>query len=202
MKLPVFDRWDFLATQVVVLGVAALTALVTVVRPLVAWIGGGALEWDLTTDDVGRAPEGLLARDGSTVRGVEGIHVEVSDASAATWAASLLPGVVVSVAALVVALLAVRVLRGIQSGHPFTQANVDALRAISMATALGVVLHVLTTSLADHRVRAAALVDRDEVTLFWGEVPLTLLGALLVVGALAHAFDRGRRLEQDVEGLV
>ncbi|WP_245155135.1 DUF2975 domain-containing protein [Nocardioides sp. 1609] len=200
--MPVFDRWDFLATQIVIIGAGALTALVTVVRPLLAWIGGHALEWDLTTEDVGRAPEGLLARDGVTVRGVEGVHVEVADASTATWLASLLPGVLVSVTALVVALLAVRVLRGIQAGRPFTPSNVTALRSISMTALVGVVLHVLATSLADHQVRAAALVDRDDVTLFWGEVPFTLLGALLVVGALAHAFDRGLRLEQDVEGLV
>ena len=48
-----FDRWDFLGTKILLVLLAVVIPLITLVRPVVTWVTGGALVWEGNLGGVG-----------------------------------------------------------------------------------------------------------------------------------------------------
>lgn len=94
--------------------------------------------------------------------------------------------------------LVMRVLGEISQGRPFTAANVTRLRVLGLLLlAWAAVLPALSMLLT-----MLALSDRSDTTSFVTDVPMLPLLSCITAFAVAQAFERGRRLEDDVEGLV
>lgn len=200
-----FDRWDFLGTRVV-LGVIALGATgIGVVAPVVQWLRGEPLTWQLqtgTTDEV--VTDQLAARPGVDLTWPGTVGVTIDDAGTGTWLASIIPGVLLATATVIVVVALLRLLSSIEAQRPFAYAAVRSLRVIG-ATLLGAsVLVTLAGSFANVAVLDAAVDLQGDVTTFifdFGDAFL-VAAAGLVCAALAEAFAHGIKLADDVEGLV
>lgn len=200
-----FDRWDFLATRILLIVSVAITALFNVVLPLADWLRGRPLIWQLQTAFRPRADQ--------LKPGVHGVHdgtvtVSITDAPAGTWVATLVPGLITCLIAGVLVWLVWRLLGGIQAGHPFVAGSVTWLRAIAATLILGPIPLGAAFGFANGSVTNAAISQIPPTPIIFLTIDASasngwlLVGLGLLVAAIAEAFAKGARLQEDVDGLV
>lgn len=205
MSTLTFDRWDFLGTRLV-LGLIALgSTTMGVVVPLVRWLTGRPLTWQLQTgktDDV--VTDQLVARSGVELVWPGTADVTIDDASAGTWLASMVPGVLLAIATVIVVLALLRLLASIEAQRPFAPAAVRSLRITGATLLVGAIVITVAGSVANLAVLTAAADLQGDPTAFKLELgPSLVIGAAgLVCAAMAQAFAHGIQLADDVEGLV
>ena len=201
-RIPTFDRWDFVATKVLITAITLGTLATAVMWPAISWLRNEPLRWVVAVDAAAGLPHDLsLAPAASAQRNGEAL-VTLTEASTATWLAALLPGVITTAAVALVASQLLGLLRGIQSREPFATASVRRLRIIALILLIAPMLTLSANALAGAVVRSAAFVDAPFAFLFTANGILIAAGAGLMVAALAEAFARGVELRADVEGLV
>lgn len=200
-----FDRQDFLGTRAV-LGLIALAVTgFGVIAPVIQWLRGEPLTWQVQTgktDEV--VTDQLAARPGVELTWPGTADVTIHDAGAGTWLASIVPGALVAIATVIVVLALLRLLASIEAQQPFVEAAVRSLR-VTGATLLGAaVLVTVAGSLADLAVLRAAADLQGDPTAFTLELgpAMVISAAGLVCAALAQAFAHGMALADDLEGLV
>ena len=200
-----FDRWDFLGTRVV-LGVIALAVTGTgVIAPVIQWLRGEPLTWQLQTgktDEV--VTDQLVARSGVRLEWPGTANVSIEDADTGTWLASIAPSALLALGTLIVVLALLRLLSSIEARQPFAPAAVRSLRVTGVTLLVGAVLVTLAGAAANAAVlRAAADLQGDPTTFTLDLGPALMVAAAgLVCAALAEAFAHGIRLAHDVAGLV
>jgi hypothetical protein len=200
MHLPVFDRMDFWLTKAVLALVGVAVPVLAVGLPLTTWWRGEPLRWDLDGLGDSGAPEGLVPAEGVRLRTTHAVVVQIDDPGTVPWLASLLPGVLLSVAVGLAVWLLLRLVRRIEQGKPFVVASAMALRLLGATILLGSLAVSLGLGVADSVIGQRAVDGAD--LLFTFEVPfLAFIGALVTL-ALAEAFVQAARLQDDVEGLV
>lgn len=199
MRWPTFDKYDFLATKVM-LGLAALlTTFAATILPVATWLRGDPLKWQLSTIPSTASVTGMEPAQGVSISIGAGVQAKIADASTSAWLASLAPGLISTVSVLLMVGLLVRLLQRIQTGSPFVAQSVRALRMIGVTIFVGSSLSALATGVAESVVSSEALRGAFG---FSFEAPIALLLGALLVLALAEAFAQGIRLAADVEGLV
>jgi len=168
-------------------------ALLQVGVQLVQAVRGNALS------SQGHVPDALVRVSEPVVGPLSGTVV-VADPTAAQYAWSLVPSVVLLVLALVVTRLLLGVVRGLRDGDPFTRANARRLRVLAVVVVVSGVLVPIVRTMAHDVVLDPLLPDGPRTA----TLQLDLWPALggILVGFLAEVFARGARLREDVEGLV
>lgn len=193
------DRSDYVVVQVL-LAIAALAVVAaTVVAPLVGWLRGRPL-----TDLVGTDAQGAPLPASQTLRGAHAawdgnVRVELADPSAGLRLLDLLPGLLLSIAVIVVVALLARLLAGARAGRPFGTTSMRDLQQVAGTMLVAAFVVPLAGAVADHAVLRAALADPPP---FGYEIATGWLLAGLLVGVLAEVFATGSRLADDIEGLV
>lgn len=203
-KILSFDRWDWLLTKGFIALVALLVPLFTVLLPTLMWIQDEPLEWTGPTgqNDVIRSAEGI-AQDGVVAHWTDEAAVTIANAPADVWAASLLPGVVLSLATLSICWFLYRLITQIQSEKEFTRVSVWSLRGIALSLILGAAVFTVVTGIADDIVMSRAVDATDGPLITIGIAgPIIVSVCALVIAAIAEAFAHGANLQDDVEGLV
>lgn len=200
-----FDRWDFLGTKAVLLLVAVGTPLLSVGAPVWRWLSGGPLRWEAQTGvtDALTSPQ-VVPRDGTRLTWPGDLRVSLDDPDAGVWLASLLPGVVVSAAAVVIAVSLLRLVGRVQARTVFVRDSVRTLRVVALTLLASAVLVTTAGAVADSVVMAAAVETRATTATFTLDAgpAVVVFVTGLVVAALAEAFAHGTRLADDVSGLV
>lgn len=200
MRLPLFDRVDFWTTKLLLALVGVAMPVFSVGWPLVSWLRDQPLRWDLEGFGPTTAPDRLVPQDGVMLRGAETVVVRIDHAGAGAWLATLLPGLILSIAVGLVAWLLLRLVRRIELGQPFVAASATSLRLVGTTVLLGSVAVSLGVGLADTVVTQRAF---DGVADTFGfDVPFMAVIIALLLLALAEAFAQGVRLQDDVDGLV
>ena len=200
-----FDRWDFLGTRLLLGAVAVGVTAFGVVAPIVRWLRGDALTWQL---DTGRtealASDQVVPKTGVELTWPGTTDVEIREAGADTWLASIVPGALLAIATVIVVVALLRLLSSIEARHPFAPAAVRSLRIVGATLLFGAVLVSVAGAAADAAVRKAAIDLTAGTTTFHVSLgPVVVIAAVgLVCAALAEAFAHGIELADDVEGLV
>lgn len=202
MSVLSFNRWDYLATKVLVGGAVLVTAATAVIAPLIQWLRDEPLHWDLTVAHDAPVPRGVEAQAGVTLSGTDGLRVTLPQADAGPWIASLLPGALLAVAVAVVGWLLLRLLRATEAGQPFTRQTVRSLRVIAITVFVATLAITFAEAVADSVIAGAALLDSVSTVGLTFSIPLVPLAFCVLLTALAEAFARGAVLQDDVEGLV
>lgn len=200
MRIPFFDRLDFWMTKGVLILVGVAVPLYSVGWPLASWLQDKPLRWELEGLGPTSVPDRLVAQDGVTLRGADTVVVRITDAGAGPWLASLLPGVVLSIAVGLGAWLLLRLVRRIEQGQPFVSASATSLRLLGATVLVGSLAVSLGLGVAEAVISQRALDGADPV--FGFEVSFLAFVSALLMLALAEAFAQGVRLQEDVEGLV
>jgi hypothetical protein len=200
MRLPFFDRLDFLMTKALLAIVGVGVPVISIGWPLVSWLRDEPLRWTLDGLGVTTVPDRLVPLGGVSLRGADTITVRIEDAGAGAWMATLLPGLLLSVAVGLVAWLLLRVVQRIERSEPFVSASAVALRLVGATILLGSLAVSLGLGAADVVITGRALEGADPD--FGFEVNFIAFVAALLMLALAEAFAQGARLQKDVEGLV
>lgn len=191
-----FDRADRWALAVLLVLVVALSAVAGVVVPVLRWVGGEGIPLPFLSEVTVPALDAVGTR-----YGIAEYPVTLAEPSTAQRLLDLTPGVLVVLLLAAGCWLVVAVMRTIAAGDPFAAPNVTRLRAIAGLLTIG----PFVTSFVELPFRGALLGDVDLGGLDPGmaiEMPWAPLVAGLVLALLAEAFKTGRRLRDDVEGLV
>ena len=157
-KILTFDRWDFLWTKGFIVLAGLLVPLYTLVLPIARWIDNDALEWTGPTgqDEQVRSAE-ALAKSGVEAHWADEAIVKITDAPNDVWLASLLPGVVLSLATVSICWFLYRLITHIQSEKEFTRASVWALRGIAISLLVGAAVYTVVSGIADDIVMNSAV---------------------------------------------
>ena len=200
MRAPTFDRGDFTVTKLLVGAVGVGVPVFTLLLPLWGWLTAGPLAYEFS--DVGRPAlqPGLRLDDGVSLQGGSTVGVRIEGASTSTWLVSLLPGVLLSVMGVTIAVVLLRLVQRIQAGTPFVAASARSLRLVGFVLLGGTIALGVGTGIADRVVRSRTFTESDVATSFTFSF-LPVLAGLLVL-ALAEAFAQGVRIQDDLEGLV
>lgn len=195
-----FDDTDFTLTKLIAAGVTGLTAVISIVNPVIAWVSGDPFVTQLDGVDVAPAGGG---KPGVTLTHSPELTAEIADAGPGLWLASLAPSVLfVALLGLVVWLLW-QLLDDVQAGRPFAAINVKRMRGIAMVIIVGAALMFVVQGIVNGVMSQAAL---EGSTMFFSYdtslSDLLLPGVGFLLAALAEAFRRGIELESEVEGLV
>jgi len=197
-----FDRWDFLATRVL-LGLIAVAAWVGgVAFPSFMWLIGEPLVSSVFTGQSSAvdSPK-LTAEDGVEVTWPGDVEVSISDADSSAWLVSLLPGLLVAITTTIVVLSLLRLVARIQAGNDVGRPALRTLRLVGLVLLIAPMLVALADALANSVLLDAALAGSGD----FGDFTIDLAGPMiagaigLVCGALAEAFGH---LADDVDGLV
>lgn len=161
--------------------------------------GGLVLDTVVTADYLG------TPRQGTHLETLTNVRYVVDDAPLWLWCLSLLPGLLLAVAVSVVAVLLLRTMRETYAGQPFSMTGVRRLRRVAGVVAVAGLLVPCLQAVAEHSIaahvlpqQAPGLVDRWDIT----DSTVPWLVAALLLLTIAEAFSIGRRLADDVEGLV
>ena len=203
-RLFTFDRWDFLFTKGFILLAALLVPLFTLLVPAARWAQNKPLEWVGPTglDQQVRSAE-AIAKSGVEAYWADQAVVKITDAPTDVWLASLLPGVVLTLATLSICWFLYRLITGIQSEREFTSASVWALRGIALSLLLGAAVFTVVTGLADDIVMNSAVNGLETPLITISIVgPIVISVCALLIAAIAEAFAHGSNMQEDVEGLV
>lgn len=197
-----FDRTDLSASYVLIGLIALGTTLATVVWPLVDWLRGTPLSWLVsTTADVDAGP-GLGVTVGTAARWSGDVVVTLADASATARVVTLVPGLILCLAVVLVAVQLVPLLRSIESGEPFVAASVRRLRVIALIVMITPALLLVAHALAGVVVSTEALTGAPFALDLTFSGVFVGLAAGLMIAAIAQAFTRGAQLRADTDGLV
>jgi hypothetical protein len=191
-----FDRADRWALAALLGVVVALSAAAGVVVPVLRWVRGEGIPLPFLSEVTVPALDAVGTRYGAAE-----YAVTLAGPSTGQRLLDLVPGVLVVLLLAAGSWLVVAVMRTIAAGDPFAAANVGRLRAIAGLLAIG----PFVTAFVELPFRGALLGDVDLGGLDPGmaiEMPWAPLVAGLVLALLAEAFKTGRRLRDDVEGLV
>ena len=197
-----FDRWDYLATRLLLVGTLLAIAGVALVAPLIGWTTHGDLTYAV------RTTTGAAVADPTPLPGVEATWdstalVTIADASAPTWLALVMQGLMLTVAAGLVIGPLLLLVRSIQQGRSFTGRSVTWLRIAALTVVIAPWVHQAVSGCTNAVVlRAAFGGDTFSANFVISTSMLAISGAGLVLAALAEALRRGREIEADVEGLV
>lgn len=191
-----FDRWDRWGLASLV-GLAVLvTVLGGVVDPIRDWLAGAPAQVEVY------APVTVPALDAAGLEhGLGSFDVMVPVSSGAIRLLAVLPGLLVAVLVAVAGWLVLRLMRTMAAGEPFAVANVWRLRGLAVVLVVG----APTVTFLEMAVRGAVLGTSDLGGLNPGmpvDIPWVSILTGMVVAMLAEAFRTGRRLSEDVEGLV
>ena len=196
-----FDRGDFIATKLVLM-VVTLAAVVGTIGPRVlAWMRGDPLEAQVDTGTHG-AGGALAPRDGVRLEWSSTADVTIPDASASTWLVSMLPGIAVTIAVALAAVLLWLVVSRIQRDAPFDAVSVRLLRGLAVVGLVYAFIAPTLDAAANSAVLRAAVVEPGKHFEIGFGVHLAVLVASLVCATMAEAFAVGVRMQRDVEGLV
>lgn len=194
-------RADAAFTRGLLILLAVLYPLAVLVPKVVRWIGGGALEWTTATSTTGPQAPGLGGA-GTSVRFDDTVIWTIQHAGAGPWLASLIPGVITWALLVAGCVVGLRLIGSTVAGEPFEAAGVRRVRALALLV-IGYGVLVPTSKLfadlgvlwsVDQTASLALVVDVAAIA-----VPL-VIGALILV--IAESFAIGRRLAEDVEGLI
>lgn len=197
-----FDRHDFAATRTLLLVIAIGTPAITALWPVVDWLRGLPLAWQVSTETRADAASTFTTTAGTTAQWNGEVLVTLAHASTAARLATLLPGLVVSTAVVVIALRLLSLLRAIQAGEPFATTSVRSLRVIALVLFITPLLAITAEAVAGGVVSNEAFADAPFAFAFSLGGVLVAFGAGLLVAALAEAFAHGAQLRADVDGLV
>ena len=197
-----FDRWDFVVTRVLIVAITLGSLAITVVWPVILWLRGEPLQWVVAVDATAGLPDELTTSPDAAAQWNGEALVTLTQASASTWLATLLPGLITTAAIALVAGQLLGLLRDIQSREPFAAASVRRLRIIALILLIAPMVALAADAVAGAAVRSAAFVDAPFAFLFTANGILIAAGAGLMVAAIAEAFARGAELRADVDGLV
>jgi Protein of unknown function (DUF2975) len=193
MRAMRWSRWDQLSLEGLLWALPAL-ALLQVVVQSVRTVRGDDLS------STGYLPDALVQR-AEPVAGTLSGRVVVQDPTAAQYAWSLAPALVLLALAVVVARLLLGVVRSLRDGDPFTSQNARRLGWLSGVVLVGGLSFQFLAGVAHARTIAPLLPDGPTTWALELQLwPVLAAGALL--GFLAEVFARGTRLREDVEGLV
>lgn len=203
MKTPslAFDRWDYAATKILLVGALIGVPLLVVGGPLLAWATGDPLVWSAFVDHT--AP----IADPAPREGVDAVwdgtaQLTITDASSGLWLLAMLPGAVVAVVTVLVIAPLLGLVRTVQQGESFTGTAVRRLRLVGLTLLTGPWLTQAAGSAADVAVldHAFGPPASFSIAITGGALAISALG--LTVGVMAEAFRQGVRLRDDVDGLV
>jgi hypothetical protein len=196
-----FGRGDFIATKLVLVVVTMAAVASTIGPRLLAWLRGDALQAQLDTGVHG-AGGALEARAGVELEWSSLADVTIPDPSASTWLISMLPGLAVTFAVALAAVLLWLVVSRVQRDAPFDAVSVRLLRGLSVVgVAYAFIAPSLEAASNSALLRAAVVQPGTHFEIGFG-VQLTVLVASLVCATMAEAFAVGVRMQRDVEGLV
>jgi len=201
-RILTFDRWDFIATRVLIAAITLGSLAITVIWPMTSWLRGEPLRWVVAVDAAVSLPAELTTNPDAAAQWNGEALVTLTEAPASTWLATLLPGVITTIAVALVAVQLLGLLRDIQSREPFAAASVRRLRVIALILLIAPMVTVTADALAGAAVRSAAFVDAPFAFFISANGILVAIGAGLMVAAVAEAFARGAELRTDVDGLV
>lgn len=202
--LNAFSRWDFLVTRIILALVAVAVPLLAVGWPLLTWVRGRPLRWSGEVDPAIAVLRGPATSPGAHVDWTGQVAVRLDRAPTSAWIYSLVPGIALSVAVVVVAVLLLRLTGRVQRSEAFVAESVRALRLVALAVVLGWLCTSMAADVASSAVLAAAFPGEEDhlvVTLLSGSGLAVPLAALLI-GVVAEAFAQAARLAEDVDGLV
>lgn len=203
-RIMTFDRWDFLLTKLLLIAVSAAITGTAVLFPALSWALGHDLIW---AGSIGLEQpvrdQALIVHPGAEVEWSGAATYRIAEATPSVWLATLLPGLVLAAATILLAWLLLRLLNQLQSEVPFIRASVWWLRAMAVVLIIAPWLHLMAGAVANGVVQHAALSGDSALRLDIGIAGPLLLTALgLLVAAIAEAFGRASRLQDEVEGLV
>lgn len=201
-RILTFDRWDFIATKVLIVAITLGNLVITVIWPATSWLRSEPLRWVVTVDTAIGLRDGLSTAPEAAAQWNGEALVTLTEASTSTWLATLLPGGIVTGAVAVVAIQLLRLLNDIQAREPFAAASVRRLRTIALVLIIAPMLDLAANAVADAAVRSAAFTDTPFTLLLSANGVLATIGAGLMVAALAEAFACGAELRANVDGLV
>ena len=195
-----FGAADYLLTKIIAVGFVLVSAIVTIVSPIIDWASGKPLSMRL--DGLNQGPA-VTAKPGVTVQHDTHLLAQFSDASAGLWLANLAPAILFVICMAVVVWLLWKLLDDVRDGRPFTRRNVTRMRLIAITIIGGSILLFTVQGLVNGHLLSTAL--PDTVMLFANNSSasdLLIPGVGFLLAGLAEAFGRGVELENDVEGLV
>ncbi|QXT62532.1 DUF2975 domain-containing protein [Tessaracoccus palaemonis] len=200
MSRPVawFSRADYAVSRVVLVLCGVVVTLATVGVPLLRAVTGQPMVGRISVDE---AAAGAMAK-GATLVPPALVQVEVPDVPVGISVLLILPGIVLTMAAISVIVALWRVTASAEKGDPFTIRNVRGLQASGVTLVFGGLLHWLISGIASGAMTDLVLGDGS---IFVAEITSTqfLIFAFGVMMALVAAIlERGVKLEEDVEGLV
>lgn len=202
---PLWDRTDYLFLQAAIVFAALIVTAVSVALPLWDWARGNPLFGFIETPAVDRQlPASLAAAEpGASLTWDGVIQVEVADPSAGLRLVNLIPGLLLSVAVIVVAAILYRLVVAAKAGRPFVPAAVRDLRIVAVVIFAASVLIPVAGAYAGSLLHTAAVAN-DVVFSVSASFGLNLawIGLAMLVFVLAEVFRIGQRLADDVEGLV
>lgn len=187
------DHWSLVAF---VWLVVAVTVAVTVVVPMVGWIRGSSIETQLTTD--------------AKISALDAAHLSYSDANVDVTidhptvgqrALGAAPGLLTAALAIGLTVLLMPVLNGIAAGNPFTSDNTRRLRWLGYGIAVGATVVAFATQAFNGALAGSLDLNLDRVVVSFALPVLPLIVGLVIV-TLAFAFERGRQLDADLQGVV
>ncbi|RKS04581.1 DUF2975 family protein [Nocardiopsis sp. Huas11] len=189
-------------------GLTGLYGLVWI-TPLLPAAGGGPMN----TVTVAR-PEGVpgpridAATSGQdvTVADTGRMVIEFHDPTALERFLLTAPGLLATVATLLVMVMVYGMIRSLGRGEPFVTANVRRVYVIALTVLIGSMVVPMVAAVCENALRSRAL-ESDEVAFYFvvfGEdgISLALVLTGFLLAALAEVFRRGARLRADVDGLV
>lgn len=201
-RILTFDRGDFIATKLLIIAITLGSLAITVIWPVISWLRGEPLRWVVGVDVAAGMPEELATTTNTAAQWNGEALVTLHQASATTWLATLLPGLIVTAAVALAAIQLLGLLRDIQAREPFAATSVRRLRIIALILIIAPMMVLTAGAIADATVRGAAFVDAPFALFFSANGILVAVGAGFMVAALAEAFARGAELRADVDGLV
>lgn len=197
-----FDRWDFLATRVVLGLIAVATWVGGVIFPVFTWLIGEPLVSSVVTGHSTPldSPE-VTAKAGVELTWPGDVDVSIPDADPGAWLVSFLPGLLVAIAATIVVSSLLRLLSRIEAGDDFGRPALRTLRLVGFVLLIAPILVMLAAAVANSVVLDAAVTLSGDPAVFSLEfgAAFVVAAAGLVCAALGEAFGR---LADDVEGLV
>ncbi|MFT4011644.1 MAG: DUF2975 domain-containing protein [Nocardioidaceae bacterium] len=202
---PLWDRTDYLSLQAAIAFAALIVTAVSVGLPLWDWARGNPVYGIIETPAISHElPASLAAaRPGASLTWDGVIQAEVADPSAALRLVNLIPGLLLSIAVIVVAAILYRLVVAARAGRPFVPAAVRDLRIVAVVIFAASVLIPVASAYAGSRLHTAAIADDAlfSVSASFG-LNLAWIGLAMLVFVLAEVFRIGQRLADDVDGLV
>lgn len=191
-----FDRSDRLGFAALLVLVVGVQTVVRVVLPVVAWVRGDPVPVPM----IGEVA--VPALDGRAVEhGVGRFDVLVEGASPVQRLADLVPGVLTVLIVAGVTALVLAVMHSVATGDPFGPPTVRRLRALAGLLVVGTpVVTFAALSVDGWLLSSVDLGGLDPAMAV--DPPWEAVVGGLFVALLAEAFVVGRRLREDVEGLV